>query len=244
MLTPAVTVMKTLKANFLGTFLLSRSREDHRPEQIRTNHRHRLDARPPYVAGAAAYTASKRGNGLFARVRQGGCGPRNDPAISCAGSYFDRPFGFCTREILAGRTSANAIAEMGNLTDVSNAIDGSFVRKVPPSPASHLPRRRLMSTIRNANAGDAAAIEDFLLSVPESGARCMRWISARSGNGSTRVTANRLTDLIAKTPGSGHLALPTSSPTVSRSRAKRLRLRWRACWRSTARIASRRFSST
>ena len=102
----------------------SRSREDHGPEQVRTNHQHRLDARPPSLRRCLGlYRVEGCGNCLLAHLRQGGCAPRDYLQYPGAGSYSDRPFGFSTRKILAGRTFSQRHAEMGNLTDVSNTID-------------------------------------------------------------------------------------------------------------------------
>ena len=125
MLTPAVTVMKTLKANFLGTFLLSREAAkimaQNRFGQIinigsMLAHHH--------VAGAAAYTASKAAVTAFSRVFAKEVAAHGITCNILAPAAIPTDLSASVHvKFLQDVLSRNAIAEMGNLTDVSNAID-------------------------------------------------------------------------------------------------------------------------
>jgi 3-oxoacyl-[acyl-carrier protein] reductase len=125
MLTSAASVMKTLEANFLGTFLLCRD-----AAKIMTQNKFgriinmSSMAAFHHVAGEAAYTASKAAVTAFSRVF---AKEIHGHGITC---NVLAPAAIPTALSAAVDTNAlldvlkrNAIPEMGSVTDVSNATD-------------------------------------------------------------------------------------------------------------------------
>jgi 3-oxoacyl-[acyl-carrier protein] reductase len=125
MLTPAATVMKTLEANFLGTFLLSRE-----AAKIMAQNRFgriiNMSSMAAYhhVAGEAAYTASKAAVTAFSRVF---AKEIHGHGITCnvlAPAAIPTELSAAVNaKALLDVLNRNAITEMGDLADVSNATD-------------------------------------------------------------------------------------------------------------------------
>jgi 3-oxoacyl-[acyl-carrier protein] reductase len=125
MLTPAVTVMKTLETNFLGTFLLSRE-----AAKIMVQNRFgriiNMSSMAAYhhVAGEAAYTASKAAVTAFSRVFAKEVAGHGITCNILAPAAIPTELSAAVNaKALQQVLSRNAIPEMGDLADVSNAID-------------------------------------------------------------------------------------------------------------------------